>query len=48
MRERTIDTMDYGEFQSLVDASIERSSQEHGEMPASVSLNSCLSVLLKT
>ena len=36
MSERVITTMEYEAFQSLVDAYIERSSQEYDEMPASV------------
>ena len=36
MSERPITTMDFEEFQLLVDAFIERSSQGFDEMPASV------------
>lgn len=36
MAEQSITTMEYDDFQALVDAYIERSSQEFGEMPASV------------
>lgn len=36
MSERPITTMDYEEFQLVVDAFIERSSQGFDEMPASV------------
>jgi len=36
MSEQTITTMDFDEFQSVIDGFIERSSQEYGEMPASV------------
>jgi hypothetical protein len=36
MSEQTITTMDFEEFQSLIDRFIERSSHEFGEMPASV------------
>ena len=36
MSERIITAMEYEAFQSLIDAYIERSSQEYDEMPASV------------
>lgn len=36
MSEQKIKTIDFDEFQSLVDGFIERSSQGYGEMPASI------------